>query len=219
MKRAFEFAGFTSTLGFLLLGSFRFCEAAVDFGRHSVGHWFSLGGMCLLSALLGWMLADFFSGLVHFIADNFGHPTTPVVGPLFIAPFREHHDAPEAMLEHGFLERTTNNALVTSPLFLWIPWTSLDAPLALLFSAICLNLSGWLFLTNEIHAQCHLRPARGTARWLQKRGLILAPEQHDVHHRAAATTSDIPASRGARDHFHYCITCGICDRIARRLIP
>lgn len=219
MKRAFEFAGFISTLGFLLLGILRFLEAAVDFGRISLGHFISLSGMCLLGALIGWVLADLFSGLVHFIADNFGHPATPIVGPLFIAPFREHHDAPEAMLHHGFLERNANNALVTSPLFLWIPWMSLSSPFALLCSAICLNLSGWLFLTNEIHAKCHQRPTRGAAYWLQQRGLILAPEQHDVHHAAAATNSDAPASRGRRDRFHYCITCGICDRLARRLIP
>src|SRR5215208_153170 len=43
-------------------------------------------------AALAYLAADFLSGLVHFLADNFGSYDTPIIGPNFIEPFREHHD-------------------------------------------------------------------------------------------------------------------------------
>jgi hypothetical protein len=43
-------------------------------------------------AVLAYLAADFLSGLVHFLADNFGSYDTPIIGPNFIEPFREHHD-------------------------------------------------------------------------------------------------------------------------------
>src|SRR5262245_27334545 len=50
------------------------------------------------AALLGWMLADLFSGVVHWALDSFGSVRTPVFGPAFIRPFRAprrsgRHDA------------------------------------------------------------------------------------------------------------------------------
>jgi len=42
-------------------------------------------------AVLGYLAADFLSGFAHFLADNFGSYDTPIIGPNFIQPFREHH--------------------------------------------------------------------------------------------------------------------------------
>jgi ubiquitin-conjugating enzyme E2 variant len=47
------------------------------------------------AALCGWLLADLFSGLVHWALDSFGSVRTPVLGPAFIRPFREHHADPQ----------------------------------------------------------------------------------------------------------------------------
>ena len=41
--------------------------------------------------IAGWLLADLFSGLVHWALDSFGSVRTPIFGPAFIRPFREHH--------------------------------------------------------------------------------------------------------------------------------
>lgn len=216
MKRRFELAIVTLAVILFILGSFQFLDAAVHFGAQSLDHGLSVGALCLLATLLGWVLADLLSGLVHFLADNFGRPTTPLIGPLLIAPFREHHRAPEAILHHDFLERNANNALVALPLLLWIPLAHLHTPLSLFGSAICLQLSGWILLTNEIHAQCHLRPVRGPVRWLQRRGLILAPEDHDIHHAAGAISTDGDSGARRDSRFHYCISSGVCDRLARQ---
>lgn len=215
MKRRFEFTVVTLAVGFLVVGALRFSEAALQFGDRSLPHGIGAVAISFLALLFGWALADLFSGLVHFLADNFGRPTTPVIGPLLIAPFREHHQSPETMLRHGFLERNANNAMVTLPLLLWIPWAELRGPISLAWAALCLQLSIWVLLTNEIHAQCHLRPPSGAVRWLQSRGLILAPEQHDIHHTASTAAQAI--SELGEERFHYCITSGVCDRVARRI--
>ena len=44
--------------------------------------------------ILAYLAADFLSGFVHFLADNFGSYNTPILGPNFIQPFREHHVDP-----------------------------------------------------------------------------------------------------------------------------
>src|SRR5262245_61188997 len=59
--------------------------------------------------------ADLASGVVHWLADRCFDPTTPLVGRAVIAPFREHHREPDAIVRHGFLEVTGNNALVCVP--------------------------------------------------------------------------------------------------------
>ena len=37
--------------------------------------------------VLAYLTADFLSGFVHFLADNFGSYDTPILGPNFIDPF------------------------------------------------------------------------------------------------------------------------------------
>ena len=53
--------------------------------------------------LAAWITADFVTGVVHFLADTFGSPETPCLGPMFVRPFREHHDDPEAIFLQGWL--------------------------------------------------------------------------------------------------------------------
>jgi hypothetical protein len=66
-------------------------------------------------AVLAYLAADFLSGFVHFLANNFGSYDTPIIGPNFIEPFREHHDIHhESSLRHllhhrGVLEPSTGS--------------------------------------------------------------------------------------------------------------
>ena len=55
-----------------------------------------------LLVLLAYLAADLLSGFVHFLADNFGSADTPILGPNFIGPFRDHHvDVELAFARHG----------------------------------------------------------------------------------------------------------------------
>lgn len=150
--------------------------------------------------LLSWFLADALSGLVHYLADNYGSPDWPIVGDAFIRPFREHHDHPERMLEHGILERSGGPALLAS--------LALGASLAIQGPALVelgvlgfsLGLGGFTALTNEVHALAHRSQVPRWARILQRSGIFLSPEAHSKHHQ------------GNHDS-HYCITSGVVDRL------
>src|SRR5215204_2357802 len=59
-------------------------------------------------AVLAYLAADFLSGFVHFLADNFGSYDTPIIGPNFIEPFREHHIDPKGIVGNDFVDANGN---------------------------------------------------------------------------------------------------------------
>lgn len=145
----------------------------------------------------GLLLADFLSGCAHWFCDRFFQDDTPVLGPLLIAPFREHHRDPLAMTRHGFLELNGNSALALTPLLAWV-WIAAPATLAaksLFAHALLLSSTLALLATNQIHRWAHDAQAPPTVRWLQRRGWILSPQHHQRHHQP-------PHQRS------YCITGG-----------
>src|SRR5215210_3516098 len=64
----------------------------------------NFGDLWLMPVLviLAYLAADFLSGFVHFLADNFGSYQTPILGPNFIEPFREHHIDPKGIVGNDF---------------------------------------------------------------------------------------------------------------------
>jgi plasmanylethanolamine desaturase len=174
-------------------------------------------------AVLGYLLADLLSGVIHWTGDTFFAEDSPIIGRAFIRPFREHHRDPLAITRHGFLEVNGNNCLAL--LLLLVPTWWLGAPgrpggpvpwLGFQATALCFALV--TFATNEFHKWAHLPgpPPRAVA-WLQRWNLVLAPAHHQGHHR--------PPHRRA-----YCVTAGWlnpmldalevfarCERIVRRL--
>lgn len=69
-----------------------------------------------LACVAGYAAADLVSGLAHGFCDTFFEEETPVIGPILIRPFREHHRDPLAMVRHGFLEMNGNTCLAVTPL-------------------------------------------------------------------------------------------------------
>lgn len=164
----------------------------------------------LTAGFLGWLLADLASGVVHYVADNFGSADTPILGRMVIAPFREHHAAPLDLLKHDFLERNANNALIALPLLGWIPFADLNSSWTLFLACASLQMALWAAVTNEIHAAAHSARMPAWVRQLQRCGLILSPDHHRAHHSVDALSRE-------NTQFHYCITSGACDRIASAL--
>jgi len=147
----------------------------------------------LAGAGAGYALADLVSGLVHWACDRFGSPDTPVLGPRLIAPFREHHDRPSAMLEHDFVELVGSSFLAVAAL--WAASWLLVSEHGPAWQAFALALGLATGLTNVAHRWAHIpEPPRAVA-WLQRRGLLLAPEEHALHHQPPFAT-------------HYCVTTG-----------
>ena len=62
-------------------------------------------GLAFFPALLtSYLMADFLAGAVHWLADRYFDPETPLLGPILIAPFREHHVDSASIGRHDFFE-------------------------------------------------------------------------------------------------------------------
>jgi hypothetical protein len=156
--------------------------------------------------VLAYLAADFLSGFVHFLADNFGSYDTPILGPNFIEPFREHHVDPKGIVGHDFVDANGNNSLATLPfmLFVWIVVPLETWYYGYLFGTFFLFLCLAAFLTNQFHKWAHMDAPPAFVGWLQARGVILSQEHHDIHHESPYDT-------------YYCITAGFWNPLLDRI--
>lgn len=147
--------------------------------------------------LVGLICADFVSGLVHWLADTFGSVKMPLIGPAYIAPFREHHHDPLEITRHDFIEVNGNNCVV---ILLFLPFV------ANVQAAVGAQAAAWLelwtvaftiaiFLTNQVHSWAHADRVPRVVAWLQEKRLILNRQDHARHHTPPHDT-------------YYCITFG-----------
>ncbi|MER2561959.1 MAG: fatty acid desaturase family protein [Myxococcaceae bacterium] len=159
-------------------------------------------GFLIASAFMtGYVMADFISGFVHWLADTWGSTKLPLIGPGLIRPFREHHVDPKAMTRHDAIETNGNNCLIS----LWVGCICIFMPLdvegyqsLLIFMMVALgSMIFWVMMTNQFHKWSHLEANElpGFIRFLQRAHLILPVGHHDVHHTA-------PFDK------YYCITTG-----------
>ncbi len=147
-------------------------------------------GALLLGAagVAGIATADFSSGVVHWLGDTYGSEETPLLGRALILPFREHHTDPMAIVRHGFLEVTGNNAWGATP-FVWLagklapavgtdPWAT-----ASFGFLVALSITG--VISNQLHRYAHMAEVPVAVRCLQRWGVLLSREVHSHHHRNA----------------------------------
>ncbi len=177
--------------------------------------------LVLTALLVGYLGADLLSGTVHWFCDSFFSERTPLLGPIVIQPFREHHTHPQRILHYRFIDQDTTNFFLMTPLLGWALYA--QAPHSghhgqLVACSALLGLCTGSFLTNLFHKWAHSRRPPKLARLLQQCGLILSPGRHSVHHR--------DHSRG------FCVTSGwlnptldairffpTAERLIRRLLP
>ena len=132
-------------------------------------------------AFVGWLLADFLSGLVHWMEDRVLRMDTPILGPAVVIPNRVHHTDPLKFTNSSFIRRNEwlwmAVALISIPLWFVVP--------VALWAAM--TLGG--LIVNEVHRLAH-RPALGgpIVRTLQEIGLFQSPRHHAGHHRLPTDT-------------------------------
>ena len=129
-----------------------------------------------LALLAGWVLADLFSGLVHWALDTCGSVRTPFVGPAFIRPFREHHAEPEAMTRHDFIEVNGASCLGCLPLLVLCFFVNGFLHALLAFTSL------GILLANQCHKWAHADSLPPLVRVLQKARLVLNATEHAKHH-------------------------------------
>jgi len=138
---------------------------------------------------VAWIAADLFSGLVHWSADTWGSESTPVLGSRFIRPFRVHHINPSDITTRPFFDLNGDVALGVLPILA----IAFATPPSLRFFLVALAVS--VLPTNQIHQWAHRETVPRPVRALQRWGIILRPEQHQLHHTEPFRS-------------HYCITSG-----------
>ncbi|XDD50985.1 fatty acid desaturase CarF family protein [Leptospira sp. WS92.C1] len=201
IHRIFEISG---VISFLFLSVYLGYELTLlFFGDLSENLW--LVWTAPLIIFLSWIGADFLSGLVHFLGDSVGSETTPILGPGFIFPFRDHHVDPKGITRHDFIETNGNNCLVSLPILIYYIffWESSGA-FSFLVALFWFFLLLGIFATNQIHKWAHQDSPLPVIKTLQKYKLILGPAHHMVHHTAPHDT-------------YFCITTGWLNPILKTL--
>jgi len=143
------------------------------------------------------ILADLFSGLLHWGADTWGTLQTPFVGKSFIRSFREHHVDPYRITHHDIIETNGDNCMATVPALILASFVTIrpgnngDLFIVSFLTILCI----WVSLTNQIHKWAHTRKPSAVIGILQQVRFILSRKDHQVHHHT-------PFDR------YYCITTG-----------
>lgn len=133
--------------------------------------------MLFAELLLGWIFADFLSGVVHWVEDTFVTRDTPLIGKSVGLPNEMHHADPAAFLASGFIERNWTTWAAVLPLALL--WLWLWGPSVTLLAAL---VGGCL--ANESHAWAHRSNPPPIIRALQRSGVFQASGAHARHHRS-----------------------------------
>lgn len=138
----------------------------------------------LVAAPLGWLASDLLGGLLHLVFDRWGSVDTPLIGNAFIRPFRAHHDDPQAMTRHDFVETHGASCMAALPLLATTSLMPLASATSCFVQAFLLAIGLGALATNQCHKWAHLDEASTPAlvRWAQRCRLVLPRGHHRLHH-------------------------------------
>ena len=139
--------------------------------------WVGWSAYVLVQIGLGWLVADFASGVFHWAEDRYGSPKWPIFGGAIRDTIR-HHRKPTGFLKKPVLSRSWRVIVIA------IIGLGVFAMLGLL-NAFTLTLAIGAALANEIHAAAHSSPSANghLISRLQKVGIIQSHAHHAAHHR------------------------------------
>jgi len=151
--------------------------------------------MVVLEVIITLLVADFISGLFHWLEDAYGREEWPITGRLVTRPNILHHHNPRYFTRHGWCHSS---------------WLLLCLGLLVL---LCAWLSGfltwhvWLFVAlgvnaNQIHKWAHRSPVENgpIITFLQCIWLLQTPRHHAQHHTDPKNS-------------HYCVLTGFVNPI------
>ena len=176
------------------------CSLFIKLCLHGFIYGFSW--LVLPALFVGYLLADFITGTIHWFCDTFFDEETPVIGNFIIYSFREHHSYPLLITKDKFIEQDTTSFFIFMP-FLYLATFSesnyLYSPNSIYGHFILIGICIGTFCTNLFHKWAHQRNQKPIIKKLQKLGLILNPDLHKKHHK---------------DHSKsYCVTSGLMNPV------
>lgn len=154
--------------------------------------------MLMLKMLFTVLLADFTSGLVHWLEDAYARPGMPLFGRIAEENLR-HHAQPRAFLAKSWWESSNDLLLLGLLALLVATLTDTLSPWLLVFVVLTVN-------ANQVHKWAHRGPRENPAlvTWLQKYRILQTPREHARHHR------------GRKDS-HYCVLGNGLNPILERI--
>ena len=166
------------------------------------GFSYGLSWLVLPALFLGYLLADFITGTIHWFCDSFFDEETPIIGNFIIYSFREHHSHPLFITKDKFIEQDTTSFFIFMPFLYFATFTEnsyLMSPNSVYGHFVLIGVCIGTFCTNLFHKWAHQRNQNFLIKKLQKLGLILNPDSHKKHHA--------DHSKG------YCVTSGLLNPI------
>lgn len=159
-----------------------------------------------LACVVSYLLADFLSGVLHWLIDRYGSIRIPFLGPYVILAFRAHHLFPKDMTKLPFLSTVGSSSLILGVFLFFVSLYQPAEPtvFSVFLIATALAVSTFLAITNLVHKWSHSDHVPAVARFLQKYRIILSPEHHKTHHTAPFET-------------HYCILTGHSNRFLQKI--
>jgi hypothetical protein len=131
------------------------------------------------------LLADFFSGVFHWLEDAYGCEDWPVVGPFVTQANVIHHYDPRHFTRHSWFA-SAKVLVVLVVIGLGLAYLAgLLNWMTLLFASFGLN-------ANEVHKWSHRTKAENgrLISFLQKAGLVQSPAHHARHHQRNKNTNN-----------------------------
>lgn len=131
----------------------------------------------IFSFLKAIFLADFISGIGHWLEDRYANESMTWIAETVVKPNIEHHHTPRSFLQRSYWQRNDVSILLSAFVGLTI---GLFAHLNLTIILTLLLLSQ----INEVHAFAHLS-IHDTPTWvlkLQKIGILQSKKHHNLHH-------------------------------------
>ncbi|EME30642.1 small conjugating protein ligase [Galdieria sulphuraria] len=145
---------------------------------------------------MGYIAADFFSGLYHWFLDNYGNAKTPIIGKQCVA-FQGHHEHPWTITYRPFCNLLGTSCLISCPFFLLL----LVMPLPHFIQTILTSFGFFVVFAQQTHQWAHqTKPPSPWIETLQQMGVLLSIKAHGKHHKP-------PFNK------NYCIVSGICNEI------
>ena len=163
--------------------------------------------LAALGIPLGLVFSDLVTGLLHWAADTYGSPETPVLGPSIVKGFRLHHSYARDITTHNLVTTVGTSCIFAVPvllLCLGLMWLMPYSNWLALIGCWLTLLAGASVAANEFHKWAHQERPSTIARWLQRSRLVLEPSHHERHHTEPF-------------NMHYCITTGWLNPLLNRI--
>lgn len=150
----------------------------------------------ILAGLVGYALADLWSGVYHWGIDNYGSPSTPIFGSQ-IEEFQRHHKYPWTHTRNQLANNLYAFARVVTFIVLPIDLVT-DDPIIHGFVAV---FSGCIMFAQQFHAWAHGTKSRlpPLVVALQDLGILISRSQHEAHHQQPHNNN-------------YCVVSGVWNK-------